>query len=92
MTELHHDNVVALLDCKVIIIIITIIIVLVITFMSGIYNYVPETNHFYRVYSFAAVLYLQFVLRIMLFRLWNMFYAFVIIIIIIIIHHYAGYL
>jgi len=32
LTELHHDNVVALLDCKVIIIII-IIIILVITFM-----------------------------------------------------------
>jgi len=52
----------------IIIIIITIIIILVITFMNGIYNYVPETNHVSRVYSVAAVLYLQFVLHVMLFR------------------------
>jgi len=33
------------------------IIILVITFMQGIYNYIPETNHVSRVYSVAAVLY-----------------------------------
>jgi len=42
--------------------------VLVITFMHGIYNYIPETNPIYRVYSVAAVLYLQSVLHVMLFR------------------------
>ena len=42
--------------------------------MQGIYNYVPETNHISRVYSDAAVLYLQFVLHVMLFR--NMFSTF----------------
>jgi hypothetical protein len=35
--------------------------------MQSIYNYVPETNHFPRVYSDAAVLYLQFLLHGMLF-------------------------
>jgi hypothetical protein len=30
--------------------------------MQGIYNYIPETIHVSRVYSVAAVLYLQFVL------------------------------
>jgi hypothetical protein len=44
--------------------IIIIIITLVITFMRGIYNYIPETNHVSRVYSVAAVLYLQFVLLV----------------------------
>jgi len=44
--------------------------------MQGIYNYIPETNHVSRVYSVAAVLYLQFALRVMLFRLWNMFCTF----------------
>jgi len=29
----------------------------IITFMLGIYNYIPETNHVSRVYSVAAVLY-----------------------------------
>jgi len=30
--------------------------------MQDIYNYIPETNHVYRAYSAAAVLYLQSVL------------------------------
>ena len=45
-----------------------IVIILVITFMKNIYSYVPETNHVSRVYSFAALLYLQFALHVMLFR------------------------
>jgi len=45
------------------------IIILVITFMQGIYNYIPETNHVSRAYSVAAVLYLQSVLRVILCRL-----------------------
>ena len=49
--------------------IIIIIIILVITFMHGIYNYIPETNHASVVYIVAAVLYLQFVLHVMLFRM-----------------------
>ena len=49
-------------------IIIIIIIILVITFMQGIYNYLPETTHVSRVYGVVAVLYLQSVLHVMLFR------------------------
>jgi len=37
--------------------------------MQAIYNCIPETNHVSTVYSVAAVLYLQFVLHVMLFRL-----------------------
>jgi len=44
-----------------------IIIIILITFMQGIYSYLPETNHVSRVYS-LGVLYLQFVLHVMLFR------------------------
>jgi hypothetical protein len=44
-----------------------ILIILFITFMQGIYKYVPETNYASRVYSVAAVLYLKFVLHVMLF-------------------------
>ena len=43
--------------------------------MQGIDNYAPETNHVSRVYSVAAVLYLQFVLHIMLFHTLNMFFT-----------------
>jgi len=41
--------------------------------MQGIYNYVLETNSVSRVYSVAAVLYLQFSLSVMLFPMLNMF-------------------
>jgi hypothetical protein len=30
--------------------------IIIIAFMQGIYIYIPETNHVYRVYSVAAVL------------------------------------
>jgi hypothetical protein len=53
------------------IITIIIIIIILVTFMQGIYNYVSETNHVCRVCSVAAVLYLQFVPRVMLYRTWN---------------------
>jgi len=61
-------------SCYVIIIII-IIIILVITYMQCIYSYVPETNRVSRLYSISAVLYLQSVLHVMLFRTLNMFCA-----------------
>ena len=41
-------------------IIIIIIIIPFISCMYGIYNFIPETNHVYRVYNFAALQYLQF--------------------------------
>ena len=44
--------------------------------MQGIYNYIPETNNVSTVYSVAAVLYLQFVLHVVLFRPSNMFCTF----------------
>ena len=50
---------------------IIIIIITVITFMHGIYNYIPETNRVSNAHSVAAVLYLQFLLHVMLFRLRN---------------------
>ena len=52
----------------VIIIIIIIIIIPVITYIQGIYSYVPKTNHISMLYSVAAVLYLQSVLHVMSFR------------------------
>ena len=40
----------------IIIIIIIIIIVIIISFMQGIYTYIPETNYVPREYSTAAIL------------------------------------
>ena len=48
-------------------IIIIVVVIFVITFIQGIYNYIPETNHVSRVYSVASGLYLQFVLHVTLF-------------------------
>ena len=50
------------------IVIVLVIIIIVVPFMPDIYNYIPETNRASRVYSVAAVLYLQFVLHVILFR------------------------
>ena len=69
------------------------ILIIIVTFVQDIHNYVPETNHISRVHSVAAVLYLQFVLHVMLFRPRYMFCIFtlaVIIIIIIIISFMQG--
>jgi len=60
----------------IIIIMVIIIIILVISFMRGIYNYIPETNPVSRVCNVAAVLYLHSVLHVMFFRPWDMFCTF----------------
>ena len=57
--------------CKwffVVVVVVVIITIFVITFIQGIYNHIPETNHVSRVYCVAAVLHFQFVLHVMLFH------------------------
>jgi hypothetical protein len=48
--------------------ILLLLLLLLITFMQGIYNYIPEINQVFSVYSVAAVLYLQSMLHVMLFH------------------------
>jgi len=45
-------------------------VVVVISFMQGIYNYIPETNHGAR----AAILWLPFITHLMLFPMLNVVY------------------
>ena len=45
-----------------------IIIIILVTCIQGIYNYIPQTNHVSAVHSVAALLYLQSVPHVMLFR------------------------
>jgi hypothetical protein len=71
VSETSHLIVILILLWLIIIIII--IIIILVTFMQVIYNYIPETSHVSGVYSVAAVLYLQLVLQVILFRPWNMF-------------------
>jgi hypothetical protein len=47
-------------------IIFIIVIIFVVTFVRGIHKDAPERNHLFKVYSFAAVIYLQFELHVML--------------------------
>ena len=47
-------------------IIIIIIIIIIISFMQGIYTYIPETNYVPREYSIAAILLLLFMVLISL--------------------------
>jgi len=48
------------------VLIIIIIIIIVISFMQGIYTYIPETNHVSREYSVSAILSLLFMVPISL--------------------------
>jgi hypothetical protein len=47
------------------------LLLFVITFMQGIYNYISETNHASRVYCLAAILWLQYMVRVMLLSMLN---------------------
>ena len=63
----------------IIIIIITIITIIIITisFMHGIYTYIPETNCVPREYSVAAILLLLFMVLISLVTVLNMLYFYI---------------
>jgi len=47
------------------------------TFKQGIYNYIPETKRASWVYSFAAILYLKFMLYVMSFLMLNVLYFYI---------------
>ena len=42
-----------------------------VTSMQGIYNYIPKTNHVSRIYSDAAMFWIQLTVRAMLFPMVN---------------------
>jgi len=50
--------------------------VLFITFVHGIYNYIPQTGHISRVYSIGALLYSQFKVHVMMIILFLLFFCF----------------
>jgi len=57
--------------------IIVIIIIIIISFMQGIYTYIPETNRVPREYSVAAVLLLLFIVLISLVSVLNLLYFYI---------------
>ena len=56
---------------------IIIIIIIIITFMHGIYTYIPETNYVPREYSVAAILLLLFMVLISLVSVLNLLYFYI---------------
>jgi len=62
----HVHNLHTVLRLFIISIIFIIIIIIIITFMQGIYTYIPETNYVPREYSVAAILSLLFMVLISL--------------------------
>ena len=57
--------------------IIIIIIIIIISFMQGIYTYIPETNYVPREYSIAAILLLLFMVLISLVSVLNLLYFYI---------------
>jgi len=57
--------------------IIIIIIITIISFMQGIYTYIPETNYVPREYSVAAILLLLFMVHISLVSVLNLLYFYI---------------
>ena len=68
---------VLLYDYFIIIIIIIIIITIIISFVEGIYTYIPETNYFHREHSVAAILFLLIMVLISLVSLLNLSYFYI---------------
>ena len=58
-------------------IIIIIIIIIIISFMQGIYTYIPDTNYVPREYSVAAILLLLFMVLISLVPVLNLLYFYI---------------
>ena len=61
----------------IIIIIVIIIIIIIISFMQGIYTYIPDTNYVPREYSVAAILVLLFTVLISLVSVLNLLYFYI---------------
>ena len=61
----------------IIIVIIIIIIIIIISFMQGIYTYIPETNYVAREYSVATILLLLFMVLISLVPVLNLLYFYI---------------
>ena len=53
------------------------IIIIIISFMQGIYTYIPETNYVFREYSVAAILLLLFMVLISLVSVLNLLYLYI---------------
>ena len=58
-------------------IVIVVVVIVIISFMQGIYTYIPETNYVPREYSVTAILLLLFMVHITLFAMLNILYFYI---------------
>ena len=58
----------------IVVVVVVVIIIIIISFMQGIYTYIPETNYVPREYSVAAILLLLFMVLISLVSVSNLLY------------------
>ena len=77
LNHLQGALILCLLELQNFAIIVIIIIIIVISFMQGIYTYIPETNYIPREYSVAAVLLLLFMVLISLVPVLNLLYFYI---------------
>jgi hypothetical protein len=61
----------------IIVIILIITIIIIISFMQGIYTYIPETKYFPGEYSVVAILFLLFMVLISLVPMLNLLYFYI---------------
>ena len=61
----------------IVIILIIITIIIIISFMQGIYTYIPETKYFPGEYSVVAILFLLFMVLISLVPMLNLLYFYI---------------
>ena len=64
-------------DNYISVIVIIIIIIIIISFVQGIYTYIPETNYVPREYSVATILLLLFMVLIPLVSVLNLLYFYI---------------
>ena len=61
----------------IIIVVVVVISIIIISFMQGIYTYIPETNYVPREYSVAAIMVLLFMVLISLVSVLNLLYFYI---------------
>ena len=62
-----------LLLLLLLVVVVVVVVVVVISFMQGIYNYIPETKHVAK----AAIVWLPFIVHLMLFPMLNLLYYYI---------------
>jgi len=64
-TQTYRKRLLLLLLLLLLLAVVAVVYSLSYLYIQAIYNYIPETNHIYRVHGVAAIMYLQYILHVM---------------------------